>query len=225
MVPAVAGRPRSGRNIPPPSHMLMFQSEHWTGAWQGRRKKKTTEKGKKKKGEKRRKNQLLRAALGNPAGRRVESTAEPVLCPAALTPPRGHGPQPAGWGVAVDTNHRPFCARFATGRLATDWPCPWPHIPPPAQAAQGLLPGSGPWAAGAWCCRWSRWTPGSRAAPGGTEPEPGGGWESGQGCRAPRVGPGVGGKALWEAGTPLCRRAGMTRTLGSHPGPPSVPSA
>lgn len=79
---------------------------------------------------------MLRAALGNPADRRVESTAEPVLCPAALTPPRGHGPQPPGWGVAVDTNHRPFCARFAlqpTGhRLAmplAPHPTPSPGCP------------------------------------------------------------------------------------------------
>lgn len=57
-VPAVAGRPRSGRNIPPPSHMLMFQSERWTGAWQGRRKKKNPHRSKREK-KKRRKNQLL----------------------------------------------------------------------------------------------------------------------------------------------------------------------
>lgn len=225
MVPAVAGRPRSGRNIPPPSHMLMFQSEHWTGAWQGRRKKKTTEKGKKKKEKKEGKincYEQLWGILQTGGWRALQSLSSAQQ---RLPHPEGTdlSPQGGGWQWTQTTGLSVPVLRCS--RLATDWPCPWPHIPPPAQAAQGLLPGSGPWAAGAWCCRWSRWTPGSRAAPGGTEPEPGSGWESGQDCRAPRVGPGGGGKALWEAGTPLRRRAGMTRTLGSHPGPPSVPSA
>lgn len=75
---------------------------------------------------------MLRAALGNPAGRRVENTAEPVLCPAALTLPRGHRPLPqgGGWqwgqtpGISVPLLR---CSRLATERNAG--PCCRPHIP------------------------------------------------------------------------------------------------
>lgn len=148
----------------------------------------------------------------------MENTAELVLYLAALTLPRGHGPVPPGWGVAVGTNHGHFCARFAlqqTGQAEKFRAMVLAHIS--SQAARGSLPGSAPWAAGVWGSRWSPGTRGSAAAPDGDR-------ASGQGCRAPREGPG-GRTALWETGISLCKRAGMAGTLGSHPGSTPVPPA
>lgn len=160
--------------------------------------KKNTE-GKKKK-NRRRKNQLLRAALGNPAGRRVENTAEPVLGPAALTLPRGHRPLPQGgvwqWGqttgISVPLLH---CSRLPTERN-------------PGPTSQRLLTG---FCSLGWRGAVLPLEPMDAGLPGGSRRWPG----------LPGSEGGSWGKtALWGAGTPLC----MTGTPGRHPAPPSVPS-
>lgn len=67
-IPVVAGRAKERQKHPSPFPQLMFQSEHWAGAWQGGR-------GKKKR-KQQKKNRLLRAALGNPAGSQMENTCK-----------------------------------------------------------------------------------------------------------------------------------------------------